>query len=130
MSKRKKAVIITLIVLVVIYFLLIGASYFFLNRYVFPAFAYRGRVGEYPYSDAAIPGDFTEYSVQGLKLNAPDCLESKIDIAEVGKYLSNDMEKYDLQITVYEQESSAAELEEDLTAVDAHLQTFETVVQD
>lgn len=111
MSKRKKAVIITLIVLVVIYFLLIGASYFFLNRYVFPAFAYRGRVGEYPCSDAAIPGDFTEYSVQGLKLNAPDCLELKIDIAEVGKYLSNDMEKYDLQITVYEQESSAAELE-------------------
>ena len=115
MSKRKKAIIITLIVLAVLYFLLIGASYFLLNIFVFPSFypsiEERRAAGDYPYSDIVISNDDTEYTMQGLKLNAPDCLEVQLDISGISKYISNDMEKYDLQIVVYEQDSAATELE-------------------
>ena len=115
MSKRKKALIIILIVLAVLYFLLIGASYFFLNIFVFPSFIppfeNRRAAGDYPCNDIVISNDDTEYTMQGLKLNAPDCLESQIDVAGISKYVSNDPEKCDLQIVVYEQDSAAAELE-------------------
>ena len=111
MRKRKKEIIIALIVLAVLYFLLIGASYFYLNRYIFPAFEERGTIAEYPYSQAVIPGDFTEYSMQGLKLNAPDCLEPQTDIAEISNYLSNEAEKCDLQILEFKGQSASVELE-------------------
>ena len=96
MSKRKKAIIILLIVLAVLYFLL------------FPAFEDRRMAGVFPFSSAVIPDDYTEYSMQGLKLNAPDCLETELDVAGISKYLSKDMEKYDLEILALEQQQSAA----------------------
>ena len=111
MSKRKKATIITLIVLAAIYFLLIGADYFFLRWFVFPTFEERRLTGEFPFSSAAIPSDYAEYAIQGLKLNAPDCLEAETDNADISKYLSNDMEKYDLQINVYGQGGESEALE-------------------
>ena len=112
MSKRKKAIIIILIVLAVLYFLLIGASYFFLRLFINPAFEEQWKVvGEYPYSNAAIPDDFTEYSMPGMKLNAPACEETVFDNDAGRRYLSSDPEKYDLQILVMEQESASVEME-------------------
>ena len=108
MSKRKKAIIILLIVLAVLYFLLIGADYVLLRLFVFPAFEDRRMAGVFPFSSAAIPDDYTEYSMQGLKLNAPDCLETELDVAGISKYLSKDMKKYDLEILALEQQQSAA----------------------
>ena len=65
MSKRRKVLIILLVILVIIYFLLIGVSYIFLKLFVYPALEPRRMIGAYPYSDAAIPDDFAEYSAAG-----------------------------------------------------------------
>lgn len=113
MSKRKKAFIIILAVLVFLYVLLISASHFYLKLFIFPAFEDVWKVdGEYPYSDAAIPDDFAEYSMRGLKLKAPACKESVLDNGSGSIYLSNDMEKCDLQILVLENGSAHENVEE------------------
>lgn len=102
MTKRRKALIITLIILAVIYFLLIGASYLFLKNYVDPTFADRRIVGEYPYSNAAIPEDFAEYAMHGIKLDAPDCMEARAESSSISNYISNDPAQHDLQIIALE----------------------------
>ena len=102
MTKRRKALIITLIILAVIYFLLIGASYLFLKNFVDPTFADRRIVGEYPYSNAAIPEDFAEYAMHGIKLDAPDCMEARAESSSISNYISNDPAQHDLQIIALE----------------------------
>ena len=102
MTKRRKALIITLIILAVIYFLLIGASYLFLKNFVDPTFADRRIVGEYPYSNAAIPEDFAEYAMHGIKLDAPDCMEARAESSSFSNYISNDPAQHDLQIIALE----------------------------
>lgn len=109
MRKRKKAIIITLTVLAVIYFLLIGAGYFYLRLFVFPATEQYRVTGAYPYSNAAIPGDYTEYSMQGIKLAAPGCLEAETDAAGSSIYLSKDTATCDLLIIAAVEEQSASE---------------------
>ncbi|MBO5572390.1 MAG: hypothetical protein J5926_06745 [Ruminococcus sp.] len=59
----------------------------------------------YPYADADIPDDFTDYTIHGISLKAPDCLVPKIPEGRTAddavRYFSNDTEKCDLQIFVY-----------------------------
>ncbi len=99
MSKRRKRLIIVLIILAAIYLLLIGGSYLYLKLYISPVFEQGYKVtGVYPYSNAAIPDDFAEYSMAGLKLSAPDCLESEIDLSVHSQYTSQDASKCDLRI--------------------------------
>ncbi len=113
MSKRKKRIIIILIILIAIYFLLIGASYFYLKNFIYPTFEDFAckPVQEYPYSNAEIPDSFAEYSMNGLKLNAPDCLESHPEYEMGSVYLSNDMEKCNLQIISSKHENVNEDLE-------------------
>ncbi len=102
MNKRRKKLTMILTILVAVYFLLIGASYLYLKIYIFPSFEPQFRVVEaYPYGNAAISDDDTEYSMAGLKLNAPDCLDAQIDHADIISYLSHDASQCDLQITAF-----------------------------
>ena len=58
----------------------------------------------FPYADAVIPDEFTDYTIQGISLKAPDCLVPQIpegkEDSEAVRYISEDKEKYDLQILV------------------------------
>ncbi len=117
MSKRGKRIITILIVLAVLYLLLTGGSYYYLRTFIFPSFEQSGyRVtGAYPYSEAAVPDDFTEYTIAGLKLQAPDCLDAEAEQAEYASYLSHDASEYDLQIKAYEMQSDYGFLKEKKT---------------
>ena len=116
MSKRKKVFIKALIFLAVLYFLLIGGSYFFLRAFIFPSFSQSRAAGAYPYSDAAIPEDFAEYAAAGLKLDAPNGLDTEISNAEISIYLSHDTSQYDLQITAFVNPGSLSDDVEHLKA--------------
>lgn len=110
MSKRRKRLVIILIILTVIYFLLIGASYFFIKLFIAPAFEPGDRVtAAYPYSNAAIPDDFAEHAAAGLKLYAPDSLDTIYESAELCKYLSPDASQCDLEIIATTEMNGGAE---------------------
>lgn len=115
MSKRIKKLIIVLIILTVIYFLMIGADYFFLKYYIFPAFEpYQpGEVRAFPGSTAEVPDDFAEYTAAGLKLYAPDCFQPETDSNEVFRgYLGKDTSQYDLIILSGQDQNSLVDFYE------------------
>ncbi len=64
----------------------------------------------YPYADAEIPDDFTDYTIHGISLKAPDCLVPNIPEGRTAddavRYFSNDTEKCDVQIFVYPEKKS------------------------
>ena len=67
------------------------------------------RIEAYPYADAEIPDDFTDYTIHGISLKAPDCLVPKVPEgkteADAVRYYSSDTGKCDVRIFVSPEDS-------------------------